>query len=363
MSEIEHIMTQENTVEAKAQNATGSPMAGGRILIKPGSLEDTRIPVDVNLSPDGQRVAFVVYERVLEKQKPRMRVWMVDTDGKEAEPLTKNLRDAFAPRWSPDGKRIAFIGKEEGEKVKPQVYIIPAEGGEAKQVCRMPNGVSGLAWSPDGSRLSFLSLEGKEPESDPLVVKPGRHMRLWTIRPDYDTPEAVTPAHLTVWEYAWSPDSTHIAMYYSLGPDETDWYRGQVGVVSARGGAVRQITHLTRQAAAITWTPDSSHITYISGEWSDRGLVGGEIFTIPLAGGEVRNLTPGAPVCYSWCRWFPDGPNGQRLLYACWSGVTHQLGILNAIDGTTTLIDGDFTMGDPPYPRFSATADMRTIVT
>ena len=385
MSEVEHIITQEDTTESK--EASDSTMASGRIPIKPGSLVDIRLPLDVNLSPDGQRVAFVVSERISEKPRPRMRVWTVGTGDEEAEPLTKNMREAFAPRWSPDGKQIAFIGKAEGEKVKPQLYLMPAEhpvrtlsghplrgrgnevitgdevirgNSEAKQVCTMPNGVGNLAWSPDGSRLSFLSLEGEEPASDPLVIQPGRHMRLWTVRPDYDTPEPVTPADLTVWEYTWSPDSRHIALYYSLGSGETDWYRGQIGVVSASGGAVRQITHLTRQASAITWTPDSTHITYISGEWSDRGLVGGDIFTVHLAGGEVRNLTPAAPVSYSCCRWFPDG---QRLLYACWSGVTHQLGILNAIDGTVTLIDGNFTMGEPPYPRFSATANMRTIVT
>ncbi len=365
MSEVEHIITQEDATKAsettkETTEKTDSMMASQRLQIQPGSLVDTRLPVDVQLSPDGQRVAFVVFERILEKSRPRMRIWTVGTESGEAEPLTKNIHEAFAPRWSPDGKQIAFIGKGEGEKEKPQVYLIPAEGGEAKQVCTMPNGASSLAWSPDSSRLSFLSLQGEEAESDPLVIKPGRHMRLWTVRPDYDTPEPVTPDNLTVWDYAWSPDSKHIAMYYSLGPDETDWYRGQVGVVAAGGSAVRQVTHLTRQAAAITWTPDSTHITYISGEWSDRGLVGGEIFTVPLAGGEVRNLTPGALVCYSWCRWFPDQ---QRLLYACWSGVTHQLGILNAVDGTTTLLDGDFIMGDPPCPRFSATADMRCLVT
>lgn len=353
MSEVEHIITQEDVTRTPDATKT---MASGRLQIQPGSLVDTRLPVDVQMSPDGQRVAFVVFERILDKSKPRMRVWAVGTESGEAEPLTKTLSEAFAPRWSPDSKQIAFLGKTEGEKVKPQVYVMPAEGGEARQVCTMPNGAGNLAWSPDGSHLSFLSLEGEETESDPIVIKPGRHMRLWTVRPDYDTPEPVTPDNLTVWEYAWSPDSKHIAMYYSLGPDETDWYRGQIGVVAAGGGAVRQMTHLTRQAATITWTPDSTHITYISGEWSDRGLVGGEIFTIPLAGGEVRNLTPDATVCYSWCRWFPDQ---QRLLYTCWSGVTHQLGILDATNGNTTLLDGDFPMGEPACPRFSATADMR----
>ena len=350
MSEVEQV-SKEAGVEQIEEEIV-------RVPVKPGSLIDTRIPMDVNISPDGKRVAYDIFERVADRPRPRFRVWTVGTDGNEREPLTDRMRETYAPRWSPDGQSIAFIGKGEDEKAKPQVYVIPATSGEPKQICTMPNGVGGLAWSPDGKYLSFLSLQGEEPESDPIVVRPGRHMRLWKVRPDYDTPEPVTPDNQTVWEYTWSPDSTHIAMYYTAGPDETDWYNGQVGIVNSDGGAIRQLTHLTRQASALTWTPDSKNVTYISGEWSDRGLVGGEIFTVPTTGGEEHNLTPAATVSYSYCRWFPDG---QNLLYACWSGVTHQLGILHTRDGGTTLLDDNFVMGEPQGPHFSATADLRSI--
>ena len=148
-----------------------------------------------------------------------------------------------------------------------------------------------------------------------------------------DQPEPVTPADITIWEYAWSPDGQQFAVYYSAGPGETDWYRGQVGIVPAEGGAVRRLTQLTRQAAALAWSPDSSRIAYISGEWSDRGLVGGEVFVIPAAGGEPRNLTPGVEFSPSWVRWFPDG---ARMLYAGWDGVAHQVGLLDEASGART---------------------------
>ena len=146
--------------------------------------------------------------------------------------------------------------------------MIPADGGEARQVCTTPNGVNDLEWSPDSKRITFLSLDGEEPKSEPLVAAPNRHQRLWTIWPDYDIPEPITPDDLTVWEYAWSLVGQHFAIYYSTGSDDADWYCGQIGIVSAVGGAVRQLTHLTRQASAFAWSPDGSRLAYISFEWN-----------------------------------------------------------------------------------------------
>ena len=341
---------------------TASGSTPSRVPIEPGTMLSIRQANDANLSPDGQRVAFVVSAFVAEQQKPQSRIWTVETSGKgeapAARPLTKGPREDLFPRWSPDSQQIAYTSTGEGEKDKPQLYVIPARGGEAKSVCTMPNGVSEPEWSPDGSRIAFISLEGEEPKDDPLVIAPARHRRLWTVRPGYDIPEPVTPDNLTVWEYAWSPDGKHIAVYYSTGPDETDWYNGQVGIVPASGGAVRQISQLTGQASSLTWSPNSKRVTYISGNWSDRGLVGGDLFVQPVEGGKARNLTPNSPISLSWCRWFPDS---KHLLYAAWSGVTDQIGILNEDNGSMNTLAGDFVIGERFGPRFSATPDRRCI--
>ncbi|HEX4715149.1 MAG TPA: S9 family peptidase [Ktedonobacteraceae bacterium] len=270
--------------------------------------------------------------------------------------MTAGPKDDVSPRWSPDSQQIAYVSTGEGEKEKPQLHIIAAHGGEAWRVCTMPNGVSDPEWAPDGSRIAFLSLEGEEPQSDPLIAVPARHRRLWIARPGFDIPEPVTPDNLTVWEYAWSPDGKQIAVYYSTRPDETDWYNGQVGIVPAGGGAVRRISQLVGQASSLTWLPDGRRVAYVTGNWSDRGLVGGDLFVQAIEGGEAHNLTPNGEISLSWCRWSLDG---KRLLYATWSGVTHQIGLLNEHDASMKTLADDFVIGERFGPRFSTTPDLR----
>jgi dipeptidyl aminopeptidase/acylaminoacyl peptidase len=333
-----------------------------RTPVTPGMLSTMRMPADAQISPDGKRAAFVVWEYVGGEQRQRGRIWTVNTEVADNEvgeprPLTKGPKSDYCPRWSPDGKRLAYLSIDEGERAKPQLHIISAEGGEPEQRCMMPNGVVNLEWSPDGSRIAFLSLEGEQPKHDPIVVVPERHYRLWSIYADYDVPLPVTPAELTVWQYEWSPDSRQLAVYYSVMPGESGWYVGQIGYVSAQGGAVRQLTSLTRQASSLAWSADGTKLAYVSGEWSDRGQDAGDVFVLPLDGSEPYNLTPGIQCSISWCRWFPDG---HRLLFAAFQGVTQQIGILNTTNGAVMLLDNDFVMR---LPVLSATPDLDAFVT
>lgn len=332
-----------------------------RIPVVPGALVDMRSPDEVQIAPDGQRYTFVVWQRVADDQTRTGRIWVGDTSGGEPHPLTQGIGIETCPRWSPDGQQLAFISNIKGDSSsKPQLYLISAHGGEASLITAMPNGVSNLAWASDGSRIAFTSIEGKAPPTDPLVVTPGRHRRLWTMRPYHDTPEAITPDGFSIWEYAWSPDSRQIALFYAPGPEENDWFRGQIGVVPASGGAILPVAHLPNQASAITWSPDSARLAFVSAEWSDPGYCAGDLFTLSLASGEIHNLTPNAEFSPSWCRWFPDG---RKLLFTCWKGVTHQVGILNEADGSVTLLEKDFVVGGGWWPHLSPTPDVRAFVT
>ena len=238
--------------------------------------------------------------------------------------------------------------------------MIPAAGGAARRVCAMPNGVSALAWAPDSAKIAFTSLEGPEPPSDPIIVTPGRHTRLWTARMEGGQPAPVTPDGVTVWDFVWSPDGTRFALYFGDGPDETDWYRGMVGIVDAGGGSVRPLVRPEGQAGALAWSPDSARVAYVSGEWSDHGLVGGDVFVVPAAGGAAPNLTPGIGFSPSWLQWLPDG---ARLLYCAWDGLAGQIGLLDEASGATATLADDVVVGESGWPRLSATRDGRTFAT
>jgi dipeptidyl aminopeptidase/acylaminoacyl peptidase len=335
-----------------------------RIPITQERLRDLRLAGDLHLSRDGSRVAFELIEIPPGQNTRRTRIWTVEASGGEAKPLTSGKRSDTCPRWAPDSKSLAFISRGDGNEDRPQVQLISAAGGDVRQVCAMPNGVSDLGWSPDGNRLAFISPDGEEPGSDPRVLLPGegRHHRLWTVRADDDIPVAVTPEGITVWEYAWSPDGRQIALYFSRRPDDSGWYHGQIGVVDAEGGAVRQLTQfppVSIQARALAWSPDGQQLAYVSGKWSDPGRGAGDITVLTVADGQSRNVTPGIGCSPTWCDWFPDG---HRLLFTAVDGVSHQIGIVQVDDGAVTALDRSFVMLRD-QPRLSVTPDLRRFAT
>ncbi len=347
-----------------SEQPTTTSVPARRVPITPEMMVSLRYPSGPAISPDGARVAFTLAEWVPGQQRRRASVWVVDGEG-EARPVAtgeKGEKSEYGAAWSPDGQWLAFISEREAEGSfsKPQLYVVPAAGGAARRVCAMPNGVSDLAWSPDSAKIAFTSLEGPEPPKDPIVVTPGRHTRLWTVRVAGGQPEPVTPDGVTVWDFAWAPDGTRFALYFGDGPDETDWYRGMVGVVEAGGGSVRTLVRPDGQAGALAWSPDSARVAYVSGEWSDHGLVGGDVFVIPAAGGAARNLTPGIGFSPSWVQWLPDG---ARLLYCAWDGLAGQVGLLDEATGATTTLAGDIVVGERAWPRLNATRDGRTFAT
>jgi dipeptidyl aminopeptidase/acylaminoacyl peptidase len=343
--------------------------AARRTPFRPGTMLTLRTPLDAQISPDGRHVAFLLYEYAPDRPKARPRLWLAPVEGGEPRPIAlaagEDRGEDSCPRWSPDSKRIALLStREHHSGDMKQIYVATLEGGElgeARKICTLPNGAESLAWSPDGSRIAFVAFEGPEPGSDPIVLgsqPAGRHRRLWTVRPESDTPEAVTPPDVTIWEYTWSPQSDRLAVFFSAGPDETQYYLGQLGVVSASGGAVRQLGQLTRQAAALTWSPDGTRIGYVSGEWSDRGIVGGDVYVVSAEGGKSKNLTPGIRISPSWLRWLP---NGDTLLYAAWDGGTHQIGLLDEMSGKMTPLQRDVIIGDFSWPRMSASATVSRV--
>jgi Tol biopolymer transport system component len=126
---------------------------------RPATIDDLmkiRNVQEAQISPEGDRVVYVISEINLEKNISNSDLWLVGTKGGPPVRLTCGPGRDESPRWSPDGKTIAFISDRDETS---QIWLINPRGGEAFRLTGIKGGVSSFAWSPDGVKIAFLSQE------------------------------------------------------------------------------------------------------------------------------------------------------------------------------------------------------------
>jgi dipeptidyl aminopeptidase/acylaminoacyl peptidase len=193
---------------------------------------------DPRISPDGTLVAYIVNWIDREENGYRSAVWVAPLDGSE-EPtqLTSGTRSDSSPRWSPDGRWLAFVSNRDGETetAHGELYVLPANGGEPRRLTQGKEGVESIAWSPDSTRIAFARRVRDEAyeEEDDRRRPPRRFTRVfykldgvgWTgdrrkhvFVVDLDGGERqLTEGDCENGEPAWSPDGRHIVFTSSRG--------------------------------------------------------------------------------------------------------------------------------------------------
>ena len=115
--------------------------------------------MDPQLSPDGERVAYVVSWNERDEDRVSQAIWVAKLDGSESPRRFTHGTQDHSPRWSPDGRYLAFISRRGNGA---QLHLCPLDGGEARQLTKTPHGVSGPAWAPDGKSIAFAARTGEQ---------------------------------------------------------------------------------------------------------------------------------------------------------------------------------------------------------
>src|SRR6202171_781522 len=141
---------------------------------------------DLQFSPDGSRLAFVVSEPPKGERRVR-HIWLFEKQSGVIRQFTYSAKDETSPRWSPDGKQLAFLSNREDQQ---QIYVMHKDGGEAAAQTKGKRSVHSFAWSPDGKQIAYLAPDAKsdaeekkdKDKDDARVVnKDDKQPRLWLL--------------------------------------------------------------------------------------------------------------------------------------------------------------------------------------
>jgi len=274
----------------------------------------------VAISPDGGRVAWV--EAIKQKDgspSDKTGIFIKRTSGAAA---TQVRITAGAPgtghsehdiAWSPDSRSVAFLS-DARTPGQDQLYVAPAAGGPARKLTSLKGFLAYPSFSPDGRLIAVLFTENAPRAAGPLqpmtpesgVIESHIYeQRLTTVDVKTGEVKQLTPADLYVYEYDWSRDGKTFAFTAAHGSGDNNWWIAQLYTVSAATGDTRSIFKPAAdlQLAVPSWSPDGRSVAFIGGIMSDQGSTGGDIYTVPAAGGEARNVTPGMKASASWIAW------------------------------------------------------------
>lgn len=244
---------------------------------------------DPQVSPDGSRVAWVQSRMDRESDKAQTSIWVAAVDGSQpARAFTTGPAD-HSPRWSPDGRWLAYVSTE-GEGKPAQLWLAPLDGGAPTAVTAHEGAVSQPAWSPDATRIAYVTatdlpkpVAERTPveKAQPRVVR-GLAARLDNVGwrdgrrhvfvLDVGTGESrqVTRGDWDDDMPAWSPDGSMLAFASDRDPGHDDrQMRTDAWLVPARGGRSRRLTRRWGRAAFPAFSPDGRLVAFVGAESPD----------------------------------------------------------------------------------------------
>ena len=337
--------------------------------LRPADVFRLQTVSDLQISPEGNWIAYVLSTVDTSKDKRNADLWMISWDGKQNIQLTNSPDAETSPRFSPDGKFLSFTAKR-GEDKNSQLYVLDRRGGEASRLTNFKGELQEYVWSPDGSRILLVIKDEDMSDTAKTKIRVPYVMDRYHFKQDYEGYLDRRASHLYLFtvaskkvdtltrgkynevQPAFSPDGLRIAFVSNRTEDPDKNENSDIYVIDAKPGSeMKKLTTWPGTDHHPVWSPDGKTIAYLQSSSNELFTSYGHEYlaVLPVSGGEPRLLSKSIDRPVANQRWTNDGTKIFALMQ---DDRQHLLASFDATNGDLKrLADGERSFSNLTYNK------------